>query len=622
MCGICGIFHQQSEKPVDENMLQEMNKILVHRGPDDDGVWTDGNIGLGHRRLSIIDLSKKGRQPMHYGENLVISFNGEIYNYIELRNILSDRGYRFTSHTDTEIILAAYTEWGDKCVNHFVGMWAFAIWDSNKKVLFCSRDRFGIKPFHYLYKNGSFYFASEAKALYNIPDFNGKVNITQLYRFLQLGWTIYKDETLLEEIKSLPPGHNLIVNAEQFKLTRYWDIESFEVDDRPFEEKANDFLSMFKDSMFLHMRSDVSVGACLSGGLDSSSIVSMCRHLYPDQSLKTFSAYYSYGGKYDEREYIKLLNDNKVKQYFIEPKGQELTDHFLPSLWYHDFPAGASSYLSQYFVMKLANERGIKVLLDGQGADEYLGGYSHYFFRLYANMINSFQWKKLLKNLGMKKKINHLSLVQITSILVKSLLLSFISENNYYALANRLNVPDVFKGSAKGRYRSITLENINSSKVTTILYNELMLINLPMLLHKEDRNSMAFSIESRVPFLDHRLVEFAFQTRVEDKISDNTTKRLLREALNGIMPDKIQKRRDKIGFTTPGEEHWLRGPLMEFTEELLQLDPAYWDVASIRKYLNRFRKGDNRYGKFIWRLTNFAQWEKLLREHNGINLIY
>lgn len=609
MCGITGIYHLDRARAADRQELQKMTELLAHRGPDDVGYWGEQNIALGHRRLSIIDLSDSGHQPMSYNNNqLVLTYNGEIYNYPELREELKSYGYSFRSNSDTEVILAAYCQWGEECVTRFNGMWAFALWDSSERTLFCSRDRFGIKPLYYILNDHSLYFASEAKALYPLKDCSKEVNYEQLQRYLQLGWIVYHDETLLRDIKNLPAAHNMIVKNGKVQIKRYWDIVEFETDHRPFREKSEHFASLFKDAVEKHMRSDVPVGTCLSGGLDSSSILSQICDSFPAKPMDTFSVYYSSEPGYDERKYINCYSGfENISQHLIEPSGKEIQEHFLNFIWHQDFPTGGSSTFSQYFVMQLAKRHNMKVLLDGQGGDEILAGYHHYFFRYFADLIKDFKWKSLQSLCSSYRKVHHTSSVELTLMLMKSLSLSIISEQLYYRLAGKYSQPMILNKDRLPDKFLIDLPSKPTSRLNNILYQELFVSSLPNLLHYEDRNSMAFSIESRVPFLDYRLVEFCFKILSEDKIAGAETKRLLREGLGHLLPEPIRTRQDKMGFVTPGEILWLRNELSGFIREL-NLDPAVWDIKQANSIIERFKKGENRFGKIIWRIVNVHYW--------------
>ena len=352
MCGIAGFISQNSSEANAEKLIQQMLKSIAHRGPDARGIWMNAPVFLGHNRLSIIDLSKDGNQPMEYFDS-VITYNGEIYNYIEVREQLIKLGYSFKTKSDTEVILAAYREYGKQCVHHFVGMWAFAIWDKKEELLFCSRDRFGIKPFYYLHEVEQFYFGSEYKALKSSPLFSDDLNLAQVARGLQLGWVCYEEETYYTGLKSLPASHNLIFSKGRVIIEKYWDIDFNKRYSGTVEQKKQEFLKLFEDSIRLHMRSDVEVGACLSGGLDSSAIASAISVYFPEAKPKTFTIYYEGKDSVDERPFVQevLKKYPALEPNYFSPSDRQIEESFEKAVYHADVPITSSSPLSQYFVM-------------------------------------------------------------------------------------------------------------------------------------------------------------------------------------------------------------------------------------------------------------------------------
>ena len=605
MCGFTGFIDSSLSADDAHALIKPMLDSISHRGPDFSDSWFSEGVMLGHNRLSIIDLSEHGNQPMHY-KDLVIIFNGEIYNYLEIKEELIDKNYKFNSNCDTEVILASYKEWGDKCVSKFMGMWSFVIWDETKKQLFCSRDRFGIKPFYYIVKGNKFYFSSEYKPLKKSPLYNNKLNIEQVSRGLQLGWIEYHNETYFEEIKSLPAAHNLLVADKEFKITKYWDLDNITQNNISESESSDLFKNYFLDSVKLHMRSDVPVASCLSGGLDSSSIVSAVQHLYENKPYKTFSIYYEGENEVDERPFInKVINKYpNVYPYYYTPSDDELPDAFERAVFHCDVPATGSSFISQYFLMKLISDHKIKVVLDGQGADEYLGGYMHSFYRLIGQKLKQFNLSSALRILNTLAKEQNYSSGKKSDVLLKSLISSALSEQKLYSLEYHRYYPfliDELKNKTP-----LELKNIEGSSLNNFLYNLIFTTSLPSLLHYEDRNSMAFSIESRVPFLDHRLVEFAFSLPDECKIKGSTTKYILRESLKKILPTEITNRKDKKGFVTPGEIKWLRGPLSYLVTNFKI--PDFVNKEKARKLIDDFKAGDNSKASLVWRLVVLSYW--------------
>lgn len=611
MCGIAGFFNSRLNNNQALEGIERMLQAIAHRGPDARGTWWHNGLVFGHNRLSIIDLSHEADQPMHYHGNAMV-FNGEVYNYLEIRKELLTKDYRFTTQSDSEVVMAAYLEWGTDCVNHFVGMWAFAIYDSKENLVFASRDRFGIKPFYYISKDNSFYFASELKALKQTPVFSNNLNLNQVSRGLQMGWLCYNDETYFEDISALPAAHNLVIRfssneIEHIEISRYWDIYTGDYSDASFAEKTDQFREMFAESIALHMRSDVPVATCLSGGLDSSAIVSEVQHQHPGTSYKSFSIYYDGDGEVDERPFIsEVINKYPaIEPFYKKPSDEEVKAEFHKALFHADVPATGSSFISQYFLMKLISENGIKVVLDGQGSDEFLGGYMHSYYRLVADMIRSGNFgnafsttAEVAENLKLtgKKRYTHFA---------KSMLSSVSSEQKLYAMEYRSYYP--FLLNEKPEQTPFYLTNPPGSKLDSFLYNLMFSTSLPSLLQYEDRNSMAFSIESRVPFLDHRLVEFAFSLRNDDKIKGIETKRILRHSLKDILPDAITNRKDKKGFVTPGETKWLRGPLNNL------MDINYSNLPFLRKDLVKYimekhHNGDNSKSVLAWRIATLNYW--------------
>lgn len=608
MCGIAGIIdHTKTPEQLSE-VLGEMLQVQHHRGPDATGLWMDNHVYLGHNRLSIIDLSEAANQPMHFG-SLTIVFNGEVYNYVEIGKELQVLGHTFVTHSDTEIILHAYQQWGDDCVNRFVGMWSFAIWNAESKRLFVSRDRFGIKPLYYIFEAGRVYFASEIKTLKKSPVFSNAINLSQVARGLQLGWLSYNDETYFEKIKALPAAHNLVWEAGSVKVSRYWDLSTTVSYQGSFDEKCERFEAMFRDSIRIHLRSDVPVASCLSGGLDSSAIVSMVQQLHPGMKYKAFSIFYDGSGDVDERPFIGevIRKYPAVEPVYFKPSDDEVSDHFQRALYHADAPASGSSFISQYFLMKLIREHGIKVVLDGQGADEYLGGYMHSFYRVVAGLLRK---GNLARAFNVERSINARlgnGAVKAASHLSKSLLAAAFPEQSLYAYEYKKYYP--FLTGVQPVPVPFDLKDIEGTRLSAFLYHLLFSTSLPSLLQYEDRNSMAFSVESRVPFLDHRLVEYCFSLSDEDKIHGIDTKYVMRESLKHILPQAIYARKDKKGFVTPGENKWLRGPLSRL------MDNKPGDLPFIRKkeaetVLAAYRAGDNNQATLAWRLAVLGEWMK------------
>lgn len=606
MCGIAGILDQTQSSADNSRILDQMLHIQHHRGPDDTGIWNDDHIFLGHNRLSIIDLTEAANQPMHY-KNFTLVYNGEIYNYVEIKQLLRQKGHQFNTHSDSEVILHAYEEWGSACVNHFVGMWAFVIYHKTTKELFVSRDRFGIKPFYYIHTGNTFYFASEIKTLKASPHFKNDLNINQVARGLQMGWLGYKDETYFKYVKALPAACNLFYSDGKVKVEQYWKPETGKYSNLSFDEKKTRFYELFADSIKIHLRSDVPVGSCLSGGLDSSAIVAMVQKISEGLPYKSFSIYYEGKGDVDERPFIKevLQKYPHVDPVYFSPTDDDVRNHFDKAAYHLDAPSSGSSFISQYFLMKLISESGIKVVLDGQGSDEYLAGYMHSFYRLIGGMLQkakladaiteTFAVNKRIGNSGIKT-ISHFGKSMLSTMKQEQYLYDF-EFKNYYPFLVSVNIDDP----------PFQLDKVPGSKLDNFLYHLLFTTSLPSLLQYEDRNSMAFSVESRVPFLDHRLVEFAFTLADEDKIKQQDTKYILREALKPLLPQAIYARKDKKGFVTPGESKWLRGPLKHLVETPRKL-PDFADESKVKQIFKDYQDGDNSKAVLVWRLAVLGEW--------------
>jgi asparagine synthase (glutamine-hydrolysing) len=606
MCGIHGFFTKNQNQDENSSLIRKMVESTNHRGPDYSGVENLHPIYFGHNRLSIIDLNPEANQPMHFGKYWIV-FNGEIYNYQEIREELIKKGIHFSTSSDTEVILKSFDFYGESCVEQFIGMWAFSIYNQEDNSLFCSRDRFGIKPFYYQSNTNSFYFSSEIKSLKHTPLFSNSFNLSQINRGLQLGWIGFKDETYFETIKSLEPGHNLVFKDNQLTILKYWDYPSKQLSLNE-DEAVFQFKELFNNSLQLHVRSDVPIGATLSGGIDSSSIVSSLLKNKLSENLETFSIYYDSTKGFDERPFIQTIEREYKNQFqlnYFSPTEKEIAHDFDSIAYSMDFPLSGSSPISQYYVMRMAKEKGIKVILSGQGADDYMGGYMHSYYRLYAEWMKYFQFGKLSNGIKGYKNIHQASNSKLTNVLLKSTLSSFLNEDSIYRFEYSNYLP--FLGNKQKDWSHF--DRYKSGKLNEFHFALMNYSSLPTLLHYEDRNSMAHSIESRVPFLDHRLVELLFSMPDDFKINKGWTKFVLREAMEGILPKEIQWRTDKKGFVTPGEVLWLRGCL----SHLLELDYSslsFLDQRKTQALIADFKKGNNKYAKLVWRVACLNYWLK------------
>jgi asparagine synthase (glutamine-hydrolysing) len=569
MCGIAGIIQFGIHKYARAD-LKKMTDTLLHRGPDGEGWWEaeSGNVLLGHRRLAILDLSVAAAQPFHYLERYVIIHNGEVYNYIELKEELRKKGYEFRSQTDTEVIAAAFDCWKEKCLDHFDGMFAFAIWDEKEKELFVARDRFGEKPFHYLFDDNKkiFAFASEIKALWSLGlgrEFNKKM----LFNFLTIGYTDnpnQPDETFYEGVKKLPPACFLRVKFQNeliIQFEKYWDIDLENANESISENDAiQKFQELFITSVKRRLRSDVQLGTSLSGGLDSSSIVSAICKL-AEGGLQTFSAVFP-GFEKNEEKYI----DDVANQYSLHSYKTRVTDEEVPQLFQrliqcHDEPFGSAGVLAQYKVFNLAKRNGVKVLLDGQGADETLAGYDKYYKWYWQELFRKGRLMKS-KELEKAKALGVNEPFGIRNIL-GSLFPDFASvflERQY--LLHALKQEDLAKDFVRFQSKEAYYATPAMFSLNGVLYFNTCMHGLEELLRYADRNSMAHSREVRLPFLGHELVEFVFSLPSHFKIRDGWTKWILRRSMESDLPDQIVWRSDKVGLEPP-QLSWMRLPTVQ-----------------------------------------------------------
>lgn len=559
MCGIAGYI---SDKEVDELVIKKMTDAIRHRGPDGEGVYVCKEFVFGHRRLAIVDLSSAAAQPMEYINRYIITYNGEIYNHIELRRELKAQGYIFTNESDTEVILASYDFWGIECLNKFNGMWAFVLYDKKENQFFISRDRFGKKPLYYNFSNGTFVFCSEVKGIYASDLVVKKPNEEYLKRYLENGPNEYQLETAFEKIYRFPFAHYFLGTKDQLfnkpKFIRYWELKTNISREKFCPEKAQQYAQQYYDLLLeavkIRLRADVKIGSALSGGLDSSSIVYLVNEILKEKSKQelqeTFSSVYKSEGTQhcDESKYINLLaNKLAVNSNQIEPIEKDIPKEHEKVIWHLENPPESTLMSSWYTFMKV-NETGLKLTLDGQGADEQLAGYLSYIPAYLQSLTLLDFYKELqsfLKIPGAKKQILLAYLLVHTRILI-----------------GEKNLRKVF---FKLKKRDIPLP-LNAELKRSI---ETSLVNL---IHYADHTSMAHSIESRMPFMDYRLVEFLSSVPACYKMHDGWTKYLARLAFDKKLPDEVCWRKDKMGWPVP-ESYWFRGKLKNwFLEESTNSD--------------------------------------------------
>ncbi|MEC7838629.1 MAG: asparagine synthase (glutamine-hydrolyzing) [Chlamydiota bacterium] len=658
MCGIAALFGKNYNSDQLSFHIQNMLNAIHHRGPDDEGhvifpenslppIIKGGNdtpsetfkvklnycpsssnrspknlqssAAIGHRRLSIIDLTANGHQPLCSRDGRYwITYNGEIYNYIELRCQLQKLGVTFHSETDTEVVLNAFIHWGVDCLNHFNGMFSLVIFDIKTNKIFAARDRFGIKPLYYTHlPDSTTAFASEIKQFTVLPQWKAHLNHQRAYDYLNWSMTDHTEETLFSNVFHIPGGYYVFQELKEICngqiYPKQWYSLSLENPKKiNFADACEEFKGLFFDSIKLRLRADVNVGSCLSGGLDSSTIVCTINQILNSSNStelqKTFSAC-SQHKMFDERPFIdEVINKYPLDPYYVYPEWSQLIKHLQELTWQQDEPFGSSSVFAQWSIFKLVKEQNVKVMLDGQGADEMLAGYHSYFGYHFLDLFKTMRWGKLVNEM---KQVKHHHGLPSFSILMNRLLPDIVKQPLIKALHKphaspswlnyqKLKVDQIFPIQA----------NIPKS-VASFGKQQILHSNLPMLLRYEDRNSMHHSVEARTPFLDYRLVEFCLNLEGGHKLDGYWTKKILRESMKNILPSKIRLRTDKMAFITP-EEHWLKKEHIK-ARDLIKEAIDISDQTLSPEILNVF---DGIISKKIpfsylpWRVICFGQWIK------------
>ncbi len=661
MCGIAAIVSFSGPRCLSH--VTRMVDVVSHRGPDDKGlkymglgeadqpagstgasaargglgpmhensvVPEDSMVALGHRRLSIFDLSAAGRQPMTLGDTgLWIVYNGAVYNFLELRDRLAGMGYEFRSQTDTEVILAAYDAWGESCLEKFNGMWAFVLIDTKSGVVFAARDRFGIKPL-YVYESSGRYlaFASEIKQFTVLPEWKARLCPQRGYDFLAHGLFDHTRQTLFQGVNQLRGGESLMVSL---KTPHRRDINvwySLPEAEKPVSaslaEASERFRDLLVDAVRLRLRSDVPVGSCLSGGLDSSTIVCIANRILNSRGVsglqETFSSCFD-SARYDERQYIQAVaRQIGVQPNYTFPTLSGLFSDLDDLIWHHDEPFGGTSIYAQWCVFRLTQARGVKVMLDGQGADEQLAGYhgfhgSHLSALLVkghiARLVREIRWLRQRHGYDLGYAIRGLAGVLLPGRLRQAAF-------RLKGLAGKgiappwLNVAALKKAGVRLEDLVLNLGAIGVG-VKQVSMSQLRTSCLSMLLHHEDRNAMAYGVESRVPFLDYRLVEFVIPLPDEYKIWEGESKVILRRATNGLIPEVVRRRQDKMGFVTP-EEIWVRQEgTSEFRREIesaVAAAPAWFNSNAMIGWFEAVVSGKRPFKFNLWRVVCFGRWIK------------
>jgi asparagine synthase (glutamine-hydrolysing) len=641
MCGIAGAIAPGGG--IDPSALIRMNDRIAHRGTDGEGYLVGSSqegrlrrrtreevaeagdavapVGFAHRRLTIIDLSERSDQPLvDASGEYAIAYNGEVYNYVELRDELTRLGRSFRSEGDTEVVLEAYKEWGAECVQRFVGMWAFAILDRPGRRVLLSRDRFGIKPLYYARLGDALYFASEIKALLAVPGLEVEPNEELVRRFLLDGGVDYSEETFFRGITKLPPAHNLSIGLDaerELEPRRYWSYPP--QDGRVSEgDAATEFHELLEDAIRIHARSDVPVGTCLSGGLDSSSIVCLAEELRGGGQIPRYThsafGYLPQDEAFSERRHMQSVIDKTgARMFFVDPPVERFVDELLHIVRQQDEPFGSTSIAAQWFVFEAARREGMKVMLDGQGADEVLGGYEGYFMVIASNLLRE---RKLLSYARFSRE--HKELLGRPALPRLHALWSVLPDRARRTASRSRRIPlppgaQLMSGEMRETTRRHYEPNPPSS-LYELLRTQTESVSLPSLLRFEDRNSMAHSIEARVPYLDHRVVEFAFRLRPEMKIKGVETKRVLREAMRGVLPEDIRARKDKLGFRAEPAAAWIIAERHRdsLVENRTGYERRWFDPGAMAALLDGDRSFDNEL--LAWRAINVKLW---LRQHWG-----
>lgn len=627
MCGISGILNYNPDHSVNERLLLSMRDIMQHRGPDDDGLYLNRHVGMTHRRLSIIDLSS-GHQPMTNEDGSVwIVYNGEIYNYLDLREQLVAKGHEFKTKCDTEVILHAYEEFGTDCLNFLRGMFAFAIWDENDRQLFAARDRLGIKPFYYCSLKDSFIFSSEIESILLDPRVERTVSETSLYFYLNLRY-VPGPRTMFANIWKLQPGHYILIRGDEPQIKQYWDVgeatsqlPAITYDDTELEEQ---FLQILLDCVGMRLMSEVPLGVFLSGGIDSSMVVALMSKL-TNQRIKTFSVGYRDDYGTNEFEYARLI----ARQYDTEHHELPISSHnfydFLPKLvWHLDEPISDPATIPLYYLPEYSQQH-VTVVLSGEGADEILAGYYIYKKMLLLEKVH--QLPRFLKQVFIHSIAGRLFR---NGKINKYLKLLRLPLQERYKGVSRAFMPDQIENQLRSKtlcpelidefYRNYYSKVEDFHPLNQMLYIDTKTWLPDDLLMKADKMTMAASQELRVPFLDHKLVEFAFSMKPDKKIRGSHTKILLKKLARTMLPETVVKRTKK-GFPVPISK-WFEGDLNQFARETM-LDGhsacrRFFEIAFVETLFDEHRSGLRDHSETIWNLLVFEFWyESFIRQQHA-----
>ena len=621
MCGICGQLRFDG-RPADSGLVLRMREALRHRGLDDQGFYSTrfdrGGLSMGHTRLAILDLSSAGHQPMSDSSGRYhIVFNGEVYNYLEIRKDLERQGVEFRSHTDTEVVLAAYARFGPECLRMFNGMYAFALWDDSNRTLFCARDRLGVKPFYYSRVNGVFCFASEMKCLLLAEHVRAVPDPSAVYDYLTLGMIHHGEDSLFADIRQLPAGSYLQVGCSESAPRRYWQLpEPTRSNGRRPDVEQLQFL--LNDSVRLRMRSDVPVGILLSGGLDSSTLTAIASRA-SHSPLQAFSLRFD-DPSMDESHYARRVADHCAASLkLIRPEGRGLWEELDDLIRAQDAPTHAPEVYSNWCMMRAVSGHGIKVLLCGQGGDEIFGGYNWYPKYLMASLLCAGKLDAFFRELRRLPTHFPSSNTRHAGVLIGELVHGLLPS----ALKCRFK-PEIvgLERILKPRWRSemrardvANLRIVDPRGLETKMRQDLLQSNVPQFLHYEDANSMAFGLEERVPFLDYRLVEWAQRVAVDWRIHNGVSKYMLRLAMADQLPPEVVARRTKMGLSAPGDR-WLQTELRQELQTLFagacRLYDLWIERSPFLDELGRYLSGrPSGLSRVIWRVINLEKWLRI-----------
>jgi asparagine synthase (glutamine-hydrolysing) len=617
MCGIAGIHRFRSGAPVDREDLETMAALLNHRGPDDEGFWLEGDVGLAHRRLAILDTSRLGRGPMATPDgDVLITYNGEIYNFLELRADLEGRGHRFRTGTDTEVLLHLWREHGEGMLELLNGMFAFALWDRRLRKLFLVRDRLGIKPLYYRLDGDGISFASEVKALLRLRPGTAQVDIGVLDAYMSVGY-VPTERTLFAGVQKLQPGHCLTVERGEVRIREYWDVRPGDGEPLNEDEAVEQSLALLRDAVRLQLRSDVPLGVFLSGGIDSSAVVAlMAERGVPD--IRTFTVAYDFGTRFDETRYARLVAERfatRHQEVFVTPR--EFQELVPTMIWHMDEPVTEAAAISLFFIARLARQHGVIVVLSGEGSDEVFGGYP-----IYKYMQELERYRRLPAALR-------------RGLINPALGLLGPKWRKYTALSERtleqryLGVSFYERDAKESLYRPELRERINGhdcgwmlrgyyartsgrDPLQRMMYTDLKSWLPDDLLVKADKMTMACSVELRVPFLDHRLVELGARIPSQLKIRGWETKHVLKRAMRSHLPAEILDR-GKMGFPTP-LARMFQGPMRDYVRDLVDSpsfhERGYFRPERVRQLLGEHESGDHDHHRVLWQLLVLEEWHR------------